>query len=158
MRETMKYLWKRLGTMVFWAGIPFLYVYLRSNRRTRVFLVSEGCVLLVKPWMGIDRWMSPGGGLHKDEAPAEGAVREIQEETGVIVMPYTLQHVGSASFRKYGLRYEYEQFVCQLPARVNIRPQRAEILEVTWLPLDQISPETCEQDVLQLHDLWKGLQ
>ncbi len=154
----MKRIWKRIGNMMFWVGIPVLHVYLRSHRRTRVFLVSEGCVLLVKPWIGVNRWMTPGGGLHKGEAPKDGAVREIHEETGAVVLPEALQHVGEASFRKYGLQYEYDQFVCELPARIDVRPQRVEIYEVNWMPLDDLNPETCESDVLLLRDLWKSLQ
>lgn len=41
-----------------------------------------------------DRWCFPGGGLEGDEAPVEGAVRELAEETGVVVAPEDLTDLG----------------------------------------------------------------
>ena len=41
-----------------------------------------------------DRWCFPGGGLDDDEQPAEGAVRELAEETGVVVDPADLTDLG----------------------------------------------------------------
>jgi 8-oxo-dGTP diphosphatase len=43
----------------------------------------DGLVLLAR-WIGSDppRWTLPGGGLDHGEDPREGAVREVEEETG----------------------------------------------------------------------------
>ncbi|KRE96072.1 hypothetical protein ASG76_03220 [Nocardioides sp. Soil774] len=41
-----------------------------------------------------DLWCFPGGGLEGDERPVEGAVRELAEETGVVVAPDDLTDLG----------------------------------------------------------------
>jgi 8-oxo-dGTP pyrophosphatase MutT (NUDIX family) len=43
-------------------------------------------------WAG--SWCFPGGGLEGDEAPVAGAVRELAEETGVVVAPEDLTDLG----------------------------------------------------------------
>ena len=46
-------------------------------------VVRDGAVLLAR-WVGSDppRWTLPGGGLDHGEDPRDGAVREVEEETG----------------------------------------------------------------------------
>jgi len=41
-----------------------------------------------------DMWCFPGGGLEADEEPAEGACRELAEETGVVLAPDDLTDLG----------------------------------------------------------------
>jgi 8-oxo-dGTP pyrophosphatase MutT (NUDIX family) len=49
----------------------------------------EGCVLLFRIEDPLDTkppiWITPGGGVEPGESPAEAAVRELQEETGIAV-------------------------------------------------------------------------
>jgi 8-oxo-dGTP pyrophosphatase MutT (NUDIX family) len=61
-------------------------------RRTagRVLLVDDQCrVLLIHDRLDLDvtdsHWIAPGGGLEPGETPAEAAVREVYEETGLRV-------------------------------------------------------------------------
>lgn len=52
----------------------------------------DGALLLVRrrsqPWMG--SWYLPAGYVEADEDPSYAAVREVQEETGLVVHPNTL--------------------------------------------------------------------
>jgi 8-oxo-dGTP pyrophosphatase MutT (NUDIX family) len=41
-----------------------------------------------------DMWCFPGGGLDDDEEPVDGAVRELAEETGVVLAPEDLTDLG----------------------------------------------------------------
>jgi ADP-ribose pyrophosphatase YjhB (NUDIX family) len=49
--------------------------------------VEEGRILLsrIAPgyWSGVGEWTLPGGGLDFGEAPRDGALRELEEETGL---------------------------------------------------------------------------
>ncbi len=47
---------------------------------------AEGKVLLVKHTYGRLNWELPGGGGEPNESPVETAVREVREETGLIVV------------------------------------------------------------------------
>jgi ADP-ribose pyrophosphatase YjhB (NUDIX family) len=41
------------------------------------------CRIAPGPWTAVGRWTLPGGGLDFGERPAEGALRELTEETGL---------------------------------------------------------------------------
>jgi 8-oxo-dGTP pyrophosphatase MutT (NUDIX family) len=66
-----------------------------ERRAARVLLVDRaGRTLLLhggdpaRP--GLHWWFTPGGGLSGDETPAEGAARELLEETGLRIAPAEL--------------------------------------------------------------------
>ena len=42
------------------------------------------CRIAPGPWTAVGRWTLPGGGLDFGEMPADGALRELAEETGLI--------------------------------------------------------------------------
>lgn len=55
-----------------------------------------------------DWWFTPGGGLDDGETPAQGAARELAEETGLVVAPSDLGdpvHARTAQFRFAGGAY-----------------------------------------------------
>lgn len=43
---------------------------------------AHGRVLLIRHSYGSDKWMPPGGGMHRGEDPLVAAAREVLEETG----------------------------------------------------------------------------
>ncbi|MDX6215065.1 MAG: hypothetical protein QOG99_649 [Frankiales bacterium] len=67
-----------------------------ARRAARVLLVdAQDRVLLFqgRDPLHADRgqwWFTPGGGLEAGETPAQGAARELQEETGLVVDPDAL--------------------------------------------------------------------
>ncbi len=56
-----------------------------DNIRTRVIVVHQGCLLLLPPQDVSAGWQLPGGGLAPHESLAECAIREVLEETGLLV-------------------------------------------------------------------------
>jgi 8-oxo-dGTP pyrophosphatase MutT (NUDIX family) len=58
---------------------------IRRPRRSSAIVVAfdeRGRVLLVRHSYGPTSWSLPGGGIGRDEDPAQGAAREIREELG----------------------------------------------------------------------------
>ncbi len=54
---------------------------------TAVWIIKDGKLLLGKreKGSGVGSWCVPGGALDMNESPTAGAIREVQEETGVTV-------------------------------------------------------------------------
>lgn len=71
------------------------FIPVLNQPRTRVAVVlNDHEVLLVKNWLGSQQWTLPGGGIKRGETPLQCAVRELFEETGLVVEPSELSFVG----------------------------------------------------------------
>lgn len=135
--------------MGFVAAWPVLYFLLKNGLRTRVLIEHEGRVLVVRGWLGNDKWSLPGGGLHKGEPHLEGAIREVREELGILLKPHQLIDLGHDVARSNGLTVRYHRYGVKLQNRSAIRKQTLEIAEVAWklpeeLTLDNANPATVD--------------
>ena len=60
---------------------------LLTNTKGELFLLLTH----FDPEVGLPpRWITPGGGIDEGETPLEAAVRELREETGIVVSPEAL--------------------------------------------------------------------
>lgn len=79
----------------------------------------------------------PGGGIKMGELPAHGAVREVLQETGIIIFPSDLLWVGNFIFReRYGIvhLFEYRRaFTGALPEHTS-----HEVAEKRWMGIPEI--------------------
>src|SRR5262245_21532861 len=81
--------------------VSFTYDYPRPALTADVAVASRDArprVLLIRrkkpPFAG--RWALPGGFVDEDERPADAAVRELKEETGIEVKGLDLDHLYTA--------------------------------------------------------------
>ncbi|MGW6914227.1 NUDIX hydrolase [Kitasatospora sp. NPDC054939] len=131
-------------------AIPAFLAELRSVVGTRPLWLSaavpavfeDGRVLLVQR-ADDGRWALPGGIIEPGEQPADGAVRECLEETGVLVEPELLASVAVSPEVTYPngdvTQYLVLIFRCRAvggAARVN----DDETLDVGWFALDELPP------------------
>lgn len=138
-----------IGTIVFFCAWPAFWVYFRVGReRTRVVLVHDDKVLVMKQWISPGKWGLPGGGVHKGESMTGGAAREIFEETSLQLDPRQLQHVGRATYRKYGHRFDYQVFVARVGSDA-VRAQRIEVSELEWLRPGELRARNSSPDTLR---------
>lgn len=139
-----------IGRVVFYLAWPFWLVYFRvSNNRTRVVIIYENQVLLVKSWLGSGKWGLPGGGVKLREDIKQGAIREVNEETGVDISGYSLQELGTYEARARGFSYTLHMFLVQVPKRYKLKKQRLEISDATWCDLDKLADLKLDYDVTE---------
>lgn len=98
-----------------------------------VIVDDRGRVLLVKENYGKRRWSLPGGAVEPGETPEQAAVRETEEETGLVV---SIEHLIGAYTLDNGFTiYAYRCVVVRGDACM---PVTGEIDELRWFPTDQV--------------------
>jgi 8-oxo-dGTP pyrophosphatase MutT (NUDIX family) len=118
-----------------------------------IVLTPDGRLLLQQGQDPLDPdqppyWFLPGGGIDRDETPAEALRRELLEECGLREME--VGHVlweQHAVFRFAGIDFDQHEHVVlvRVPDAVDIRPTALEALEALafrdarWWPLDEVS-------------------
>ncbi len=144
----MKNIWAFFGRAAFWLTLPLLHVYLKHSKRTRILIMVGKEILVVKGWLNDGTWSLPGGGLHRREDPAKGALRELAEETGIRISPENVTEIGKAKQNQHGLKFVYFQFSARLESKVPIKPSRWEIIDARWMPISELSADNAQAHVL----------
>ena len=151
----MKKTTQKLGIIAFWLSWPLLFVYLQIGSRTRVLVVCGEKVLVVRSWHGSGQWSLPGGGLHRGEDPKVGAVRELREETGLVVQPAQLQHLISGTQNTRGLKYDYDCFVVEIEKEQPLRAQMFEVAEAAWKSISELNTGNAGDDTMLYLSTWQ---
>lgn len=109
---------------------------------TAVVLDESGAVLMVHKTDN-DLWALPGGGIDVGESVSDAVVREVEEETGIHVVPEQL--VGIYTNPRHVMAYDdgevRQQFSMCFVARMTggtIRTS-SETSEVLFVPVDQLA-------------------
>lgn len=108
----------------------------------------------------LNKWAAPGGHVEADETPAETALREIREETGVkafildrqnaelcpktgtesqLEMPYVMlsEYVPEHGVVKAHVHLDFV-FLCEADENDQISQQKAEVHDVKWMTWQEI--------------------
>jgi ADP-ribose pyrophosphatase YjhB (NUDIX family) len=101
-------------------------------------VVADGRLLLVRHRYR-DRWGLPGGVTNRSEDPADTAVRETREETGVPVV-LRGEAVSGAAARWQRLDVAYAAVLAPGARPEDAHVASPEIAEVRWWPLDGLPP------------------
>lgn len=95
-----------------------------------------------KPW-GL-KWECSGGSIVKGESHMEGAIRELQEETGIKITEEKLLYLGKTVMEEYQcIMYTY--LVC-LTDDVALNLQAEEVVDAKWLEISEL--ENMREDIV----------
>jgi len=99
---------------------------------------------LKKTGFGAGRWVGLGGHIEAGEKPVEAAVREVEEESGLVVSADTLAHMAALTFL--------------FPARPSWDQTADVYTTAAWqgelAESDEIAPRWFRQDELPLDAMW----
>jgi len=138
-----------LGRLSHKAVTPFLKLVMSEKHvRVRVLITNEDKeVLLVRSWLGHQRWTLPGGGIKAGEKLVEASAREVHEETGLRIPRDHLQELGVfPSDGKY--TYTIACYGIEIAKREPhiARRRRLEMLDIAWFPVKAL-PKDCSPTV-----------
>ncbi|MBP5152663.1 MAG: serine hydrolase [Lachnospiraceae bacterium] len=109
--------------------------YSKTRGGSRAVIIQDGKILLTHE-SNSGLWLLPGGGTEEGETPEECVIREVEEETGVIIRP-TEQFL---TLHEYYEEYRYTGyfFVCEVTGKgqmnlTDIEKQRG--VQPEWIPL-----------------------
>jgi len=104
-------------------------------------------VLLVRPWRRDNVWVPPGGAVDPDEAPQDALVREVWEETGLLVEPTQLRGVfGGPEYRVWyangdEVGYTMAVYECRVTSGA-LKADGDEIAEARYFAQDELAAVT----------------
>ncbi|MFN2451306.1 MAG: NUDIX hydrolase [Candidatus Dormibacteria bacterium] len=128
--------------------------------RRRPSEVSAGGVVVRRSGTGWDvclirvgrSWSLPKGGIEAGESPAQAALREVAEETGL--PPACLQLRGPLPAAEYAYRRDarlvfkrVHHFLVEAAGSEPLRHQASEVDEAAWFPLQEATSRVAYRDV-----------
>lgn len=124
----------RLGTGTYTVGAVVLaYETVDDTQTGRMLMVKQ------PPAKG---WSLPAGLLNRGERPVDGAVRELAEETGVILTPDSLTPANPSAVVHTKGRWIDLVFTGTIASTTTLIPEGAEIVDVSWQPAASLPPVT----------------
>ncbi len=115
---------------------------------TLAFLFRDNKILLAmkKRKFGVGKWNGYGGKLEDGETPIEGIVRELEEESGLVVPKGNFQEIGYMDFY-FDDKPEWNQgVVIYRVDEFTGEPKETEEMKPEWFDLHEIP----------YHEMWKG--
>jgi 8-oxo-dGTP diphosphatase len=126
------------------------------------FIFCEGEFLISKRQGGLGSfmWGPPGGKLNSGESPEEGIVREVEEETGLLIgglarIGYTIDQ-----FPEEGMWFRTTWFTASSPDKNSQILEPHKSLEQRWVDLDSLPEDLFfpTQNILANSDAYELIQ
>ncbi|MER6913341.1 NUDIX hydrolase [Streptomyces sp. NPDC000594] len=99
-------------------------------------ILRDGCLLLVRRRVpeGALIWQFPAGKVERGESPKDAVVREVKEETGLVVAG--TERLRERIHPETGVHIVY--FACSILSGTAHRAAPDEVADITWVPLRDV--------------------
>lgn len=95
---------------------------------------EENIALVLNRWPIGDTWSLPGGRLETGESLTDCVVREVQEETGLLVAPVELACVIDAHNQVYDQHFLVHVFSCRVvTGTLKAQPNDEFVMDARWV-------------------------
>lgn len=149
---------QKVFNLGFWIGWPLFYLYFSRSTRTRILLIHDNRLLIVKNWLSSGHWSLPGGGIKKGEDPGIGAVRELYEETAINISATDLTPIGQGFTKQNGIGFNFYAYFIKLDKEVIAKRELIEVAEMRWEDIKKVRQMNPGNDLLatlELYDKFK---
>lgn len=119
----------KIGRLIYWLGWPLFKLRFDGNVRTRCIVRDDRELLLVRSTIGHQEWSLPGGGIKKGESEEDAVIREVFEETGLLLDE--VKRIGEVSQNRDAINMTMAIFTAEANKH-NVKKQIGEILEAGW--------------------------
>lgn len=101
---------------------------------------EENIALVLNRWPIGEVWSLPGGRLEPGEALTDCVVREVQEETGLLVAPVELACVIDAHNQVHDSHFLVHVFSCRVvTGTLRVQENDEFVTEVKWVKRDEVA-------------------
>lgn len=145
----MKFGPPRLGLIAYWLTWPGLKLVLKHTKRTRALIIVGDEIVVTKSWLGNGRWSLPGGGIKNHESEQQALIREVKEETGLLITAPQIKKLADKTYRQNGLAFPFALYKVTLPQKMTLQSVRSEVVESRWVKISDLSARNASSDVLQ---------
>lgn len=76
--------------------------------------------------------------MHSGEEPAAGLVRELREETGIVLQTSDVRLLATEPFARHGFQYTNHYFVTEVSEKPLVGKLPFEITATAWKPLAEV--------------------
>lgn len=127
---------------------PFIVLLLLGTTRARALIICDDEILLVRDWLGSQRWNLPGGGVRKNEKPITGLIRELEEELNLGVQPKQLIQIMKTEQNEFRVKFLAIIFQIKLKKKPKLTIKKNELIEAGWHSVTKL-PENIQPLVLE---------
>ena len=119
-------------------GENYFGAWEKTRTACRGIVIREGKLLLSYE-TATDQWMLPGGGLEEGETEEACCVREVAEETGVLIHPSQCLLEIDEYYEEWKYVNRYFSGTVMGSERIQLTQREKEVgMEPRWLPVEEI--------------------